>query len=1144
VMDRLKMRREAAKLVLDLIDAQHDDNERFALLPELIVQCQGFELQKWLIEQLARRHQAHPDDYFIAAASAKVLKENGRGGEALAVLADVAWSSHDEIAPLRELVAEAEELGETAAACDLQKRLVALSPGAESHARAKLADLQEAALDIAAATTEWNRLAKLFPRDGSLLLRAADFSLRWAAPDRAREILRSVCTLDPGNAEAALKLAAIADDAEAVGCYEQILAHSAPDKDGVLSLIVTALHLRESKAIEPNARFVAIRGLGQSLAARGDSAAMRAWLERWDRQTAPAESFLEQYFAGAHARALSQLRNLSTADAADPALRSAWMLLAFQIGDAAMLRSILDDGDATAREELMRVLGEFANSEIAPARLRVVDEVFNEKTSRDIVWQAAVQLASHNRFREAARLGQRVFDGATTLRAPCGLELADWYLRCGGKDKAMETLRAISAEAGDSLQQPVYAALRELFLLLPPPERAQWVERVAQNLDREKLPIHACLAMILLHGLQGDERAAEAEIARLIELRATTIREAEVIGDSGERYWSFVLTTGLQLRLWNLDREAAFLWERALADPASIRLQRGSARVAAREIATRLSALKMESAPGEDAESLARDYLQTTTPEVVQALVSQLESDGALLLASRLARAAWEREPDNVQLLHSFVTTAVSAGDREGMHAATSEKFKTGAGTPARRELTLQGAGFLERTGEADEARKLLEAEITLHPQDIELLEKAAGVDERRGHFEDAETLHRYLLSVDPAHPARKAALANVLAAEKKFSEAIGLLEQIPENGATDQLLAPLYLKSGRLDRVRALGAKFLRAGNSDAVDRSVSALAEAGQVKEALQLLFAASIKTKDSRALFSLEAKFVELAAPEFPSLAKSGLSRLERIARNSPEFIEPLLETESRVGAKLGINLEERFAAEWREGKGAAVAGVKMIELYARTGPEHKLEAVFAQCLAREEIEQVVSQKLASALQAERRLGLRERWLAAIRDRWPENEQFALDHVETLHALGRDEEALAELRIFAGRALVESDDTAKAAPLLAELGDREKACEMFALAIHADPLTRNGALRTEYARQLRAAGKPKEAMELLERANDRAPANFEIAEGLSSFQLEKNQRVPAAKVWKHLARASAEPAQRAKALEQLALVEADHH
>ena len=91
----------------------------------------------------------------------------------------------------------------------------------------------------------------------------------------------------------------------------------------------------------------------------------------------------------------------------------------------------------------------------------LVETLFAEGTHLRL-WQAAMLFASRNRFREAAQLGQRVFDQATTQRAAYGDELAHWYLILGESGPSaggFETRRF--KHPAEAFESPAAAALRD-----------------------------------------------------------------------------------------------------------------------------------------------------------------------------------------------------------------------------------------------------------------------------------------------------------------------------------------------------------------------------------------------------------------------------------------------------------------------------------------------------------------------------------------------------------------------------------------------------------------------------------------------------------------------------------------------------------
>ena len=138
-----------------------------------------------------------------------------------------------------------------------------------------------------------------------------------------------------------------------------------------------------------------------------------------------------------------------------------------------------NDGDF-----LIVALGQFLQAEGFPSLDdAALDQLFPAKSSGRI-WQAAALYAMHSRFAEAARIGARAFENAGAREAAFGQELATWYLATGETARAREVLEQIADEPGESLDSPIYAAIRQCYLLLPPAERGHFVERMEMRLAK------------------------------------------------------------------------------------------------------------------------------------------------------------------------------------------------------------------------------------------------------------------------------------------------------------------------------------------------------------------------------------------------------------------------------------------------------------------------------------------------------------------------------------------------------------------------------------------------------------------------------------------------------------------------------------
>src|SRR5581483_6489125 len=985
-------------------------------------------------------------------------------------------------------------------------------------------------LDIAAATTTWNQLVQLFPRDASLLDRAADFFLRWAAFDRSREILRGIRSLEPRNAEALTKLVKLAkragDKSEALSCCEQILQNTQPSRDAmrfpgvpieqsnhrVQRAYFAALHMRGAQpdpAIvdalstfwsgdtavthnETDLRFAAIREISQLVAADGNNAALHAWLARWDHAESPAEALWAFFYAGAFDRAAAQLETLAKGAPDDLKMRQAFIWLALQMGQVDLLRGWLKAHaqDSADRDLLLVALSEFAKNENTLDAEVVTNLFAGESMSRSMLWQAAVQFASRNRFADAIRLGERVFNATPVLRASYAVEIAHWYLYLGDRESALRMLRQVINETADSLDQPVYQAIREYFLLLPEAERASFAERFEQGNDRARAPLHAALAMALVRGLQGDEQGAKTELSRLLNLRAVGYKPLDESGDSAYRFWSFVLTTGMQLQAWHMDSLAENLWEQSLADPAAIRLQGDQAVLISRDIKLRALAGKMTHAIGSEAQILIDDFLKTTPPENVQGLASVLENNGAYPQAVAIWRTLWRRDPGNVQLLHNVLNTCRTANDSDTMAAVVTEALQHPS-----RDVVMKLTELAESAMNLDEVDKTLGAMLRLHPGDVQLLDRLARVQERRGRLDEAAQTYRQLLMVEPNNIARRIALADLLERAHKTNEAITMLEVVKNSPEVDLPLALLYFKAGRIESARTQSQKISQGNNASAVVQIAENFANSGQVRDGLVLLQSAANKTKDVHAQFSLQSKFVELAAEKFPGLAKPALWRLRETAAATPEMFGTFLQLQNRVAQQLGIDLEKALTDQWHNGDDAPAAAAKLVELYAQTKQEKKLATLVTQIKARSDFDEPILWQVTAVLQNEQR-ELASDLFALILQRNPANENAACSYIRALHELGRDADAYVQLQKFACRWPISDSVPGEAAPLFIQLGDPASALAMFENAVRSDPMVRTPAVYMSYARFLRDYGDARNVLNILRQAF-RNPANRDVAQ-----------------------------------------------
>lgn len=228
----------------------------------------------------------------------------------------------------------------------------------------------------------------------------------------------------------------------------------------------------------------------------------------------------------------------------------------------------------------------------------------------------------------------------------------------------------------------------------------------------------------------------------------------------------------------------------------------------------------------------------------------------------------------------------------------------------------------------------------TMHSSDVPILTALARLQDERGNAVAAEQLYRRLIIAAPDQFAHRLALARLLDRTGRTAVAIGLLEGGKGGSEADLPLAMLYLKAGQMEEARVSAQKILRRGEAGQVAQLAASFAQAHLAK-GLRWLHAALAKTKEPAAQFALQSKFIDLATDEFPALARPMLARARAQAKAAPELFGPWLDLQARVAARLGIDERGVLLGEWNEGRGAALAGEKLIELFARTKQQRFLE-----------------------------------------------------------------------------------------------------------------------------------------------------------------------------------------------------------
>lgn len=1119
-LDRLNLHAESAALQLKSLDAEPGERERLTAFNELLGFCATHDQLEWLREQFEKRRKLRADDYFTEVALGRILKATGNAAAAFEVLADASYAAPNQAEALPELIREAEELHKLEAAVKLQAQLLRIAPQDTPDGWEKLAQLQEKSFAIDDAAKTWERIVTKFPRDAAALNRAVDFQLAWGTPERALVLLRKARTLEPTNLRTLTNLATLALEAgandEAESCLEQILRNTTPEKPGdpirfpaikpteagrLQTAYLATVNQRNGRPTpdamralrsfwvadgpeaktERDTRLNAIRQLGQLLQAKG-GAARDAWIARWKADTtSPSEALWALFYAGAGELTLDRIAGMLSENSHEPKAAQAYIWLALQTQQYERLGKWLQDKQRTPSERdfVFIALGQALDASGGKVDAALIDSLFAVGTHLRL-WQAAMLFAGRNQYREAITLGRRVFDQATTQRAAYGQEIAHWHLFLGEVEAARAILRQTIASSAESLDAPAIAALREYYLLLPETQRAEFVDAHLAQLDAKAQPLHTALATVLLRGLAGQDAPARAALDRLLEMRALAGVDIGEPGTAGTRNLRFILDLGAQLQALRLEGLAAYFWEKALADPALVQLQGDQSDTLAREIAQRYFALRGAlSAPGELPEWI-NAFAKVAGPEGLSPLASALGTIGAHARSISLFRQLWERSPEDSEALRNVLNACRTAGETETAEATLRESLRGGSNAlhdGARREFVLQFADMLEHRGDLEAARKTLEAAIENSPNDTRLLLRLAQIHARAGREAEAVSAYQRLLVFEPGNAAARLALAAAFEKQGRLPEALAQLKGNVGPELTGGL-AVLLLKSGNPEGAMAAVERLTPPQHLTPALNLATAFAAQNEPQKARTVIHGALSRT-EARLSFPLQCKLIELLTPaDGPAAALRELRRLRRFAgagENPAGLLGSYLDFAAQQAARLQIGKEfaQEVRALWADGAGPVLAGVALATLQIEAGENAAVKATLDQLLVRDDSPESSLQSIAEALD---KAGQREA-LARVQDRLtklnPLNERAALNHVRTLHQLGRTADARARLEVLAMRAAVNEDSLGQVAQAFAEIGDRERALALYAQASRNDRFARNWSTLLQYAKLQSQAG-----------------------------------------------------------------------
>ncbi len=1119
----------AAEMLLAETNATGDPTLRGSLFDQLLAHCTKHKLLPWLSGEWKKRRLRAEETHFNEVAFSQILKAQGDSSGAFRALREASFSAPDLAAALPELVQEAERHDFTEAV-KLQERLLLAQAQPDAGSFLKLAQLQERVLALEDLTSTWDRAVTRFPRESSVLLPAAEFFLDLGNPGRASDLYRRAIEVDPANSKALLARASLELELgrpdTAATALEQLLARVAvsPEEVGLRlpqvkateggrlqgAYLTAVRHRQGSPRVEAmralqqfwvdrpgkqssasEMRFAAIEHLAGIVRLSGDSKRQKQWLERWAKASvAPGEALWALYHAGEAEAAIEIVEGLMAKDPKNVDNQQAFLWLALQSGQWERLGKWVRDPKRTANDPdfLIVALGQYLQSEGFKALDDAALGHLFPPNATTRIWQAAALYASQAHFGEAARIGQKAFQNAGVRSSSYGQELANWHLSTGQVDHAGEVLQTVASGAGETFDSPVYAALRQRYLLLPKEERAPYVERMEAQIGAARSPVHRALASTLLHGLAGDHNRAKGHLDELLRMRPMVSFESEEQARGATRSWTFLLSVGLQLQAWKLEPLTEHLWSRVLADPALAALEGEGSAAIARDLKLRLFALQTAGLEPVEFDAKVRAYLRTTSADGLLPLGEALENLGAARQALQVYRSAWEQDPRNPQMLRNVLNACRTAQDIKATEAVLRTCVKErlfGTNETLHRDLLSQLADVLDQQGAFTEALELLSESAKEAPQDPRLLQRLAIYQEKTGRTVEAEASWRRLVELDAPNPSFRLSLAALLQKTGRAQEAIQLLGEI-RDGPGELRLAELHLECGNVDEVMAICYRAAPAQLPALALRLAPLLVERNQHAKGRGLLKLALERTTDPATALPLRTRLAEsFDAVKDRSLLSRELRRIRRLAlQNEAQRDGYFGWIQEKSGAfEIEPQVRVELEREWGDGSGRVGAGIALFLLeFPRPADA---EGVLTQLLARRDLSLPEVDRLIGACEA----AGQKKWLGLVQERGVEMNALD-DHrlvawIRTLHQTQGTEQACAAFDRWSPRLWLSTDSAALGGEMCAELGRLDHAEALFRHAIRHDTFNREPNTRIQYARLKRRKGELAQARTLLVQA-----------------------------------------------------------
>lgn len=1146
----------AAGLLQAAVETQNDPAARQDLFRELVAFCQIHSLSPWLEGVYKDRLAAQPQDYFAMTALAELQKAAGDPHSAYRLLEQAYYSAPDPAAALRTLVTEAETLAENEEAVAHQRRLVGLPGQATAENLEHLAALEEANTDDEAAGKTWEQIAARFSRDTSALGAAADYFAKLNRVDRSRDLLTRIVALAPDDYRRGYQLAQLdVQTGNFIGAragLEAVLANTRAEMPGDALLLPQEL----DPATEPSAfmaaagrtsahaptgtpdpavsengeRNVRLKAIGQlsrlMFAGEGtaDADARRRWLDRWHAAAATGSRSepLAAFFYAGQKDAVSDLTTawLTTPDHDDlDRAEQIFLLAGLRMENYPPLTRWVRGGNEAGSAERISRLGDilqyFLSTGGRPSPQMVAQLFPADIRSRALLWRMASGVFADKRwYPQAVEIGERAVALPGGSMAAEAFQLAQWELDVGRTDSARELLRrAVEESDGTAFDgtanNAVFADLRAYYFLLPASERTHFVTGYLQRVNaRGGNLVHATLAAVLLHGLEGDESAACRSLDRIVEMCLLDGRQGAESADL--RRWNYLFACGTQLQAWNLDKLAAYAWRRGLASASASDQRDPEVHNVLGEI--RLHQLVAEVISAADPQEVCErvtEYLRERPPIIAMAAAASVllnagQHAAAIQIYERLRREA----PADADYPRAMLLAEEASGDlvstRPMLNAMLDGSVPIGDITN-RFDFMAKSARLSENSGDFDAAcRQLLDAR-RMYPHSLPVLRALAQTLERSQKFEDAAAIWREAIGCDRGVTSLQA-LASVEIARGRREEAFVLARDAKEPSSESEQAwwlgqrVSLYLATGHAGEAVDLCWKWVRDGRTDGLTQAVSRLAEHDQRAAARDLLVAAVRGTRDPSARFQLQRALVQCVYTQRDTPTDDfvrEMRRLEQFTAAAPGQRLQYASDRYAFAVARGATawLETALQTEWDEGRGEVEAGSQLADLCIETKRWDALQKLVSLIDARPNLPELTLYSLATRLinagHAPWALAISERLCR----RFPQNSDYAVTRARVFWQSGQRDEAIRVLDILEAQGAFQDNLSGDAARLYVEMGDRGRAIASLERTTALDPFAvRSAAVHCRLATLYIQEGRLDDACRLLKIAY-RNPAQADM-------------------------------------------------